>query len=174
MVSSCVRVCTANLHKWPIFNVVNERHRFCNTTQLQTDVSLMIRTCTSTALKCPLPTRLPRLWRCRCLVTIAMTSVFTKLFLNMYKVIQNDCRGFNDLSHTIHFRQEYMHFLFNRTTLQVFVTYLTGKPDPSRNPIERNHMELHLENEVARRVASDHHRSHARSIAAVKAGLKII
>jgi len=91
-------------------------------------------------------------------------------------------------------------FLFNRTTLQVFVTYLTGalyvhplwfykqqhdnrvrsklfvacqrwwfqwrfwfvlsvpgylreeekhKPDPWRNPIERNRMGLHLENEVA-------------------------
>ena len=94
-------------------------------------------------------------------------------------------------------------FLFNRTTLQVFVTYLIGalyvhplwsykhqhdnrvrsklsvacqrwwfrwrfwfvpsvpgylreeeehKPDPWRNPIERNHMGLHLENEAARRV----------------------
>ena len=96
-------------------------------------------------------------------------------------------------------------FLFNRTTFQVFVTYLTGalylyvyplwfykhqhdnrvrsklsvacqrwwfqwqfsfvpsvpgylreeeehKPDPWRNPIERNHTGLHLENEVARRV----------------------
>ena len=102
-------------------------------------------------------------------------------------------------------------FLFNRTTLQVFVTYLTGalyvnllwfykhqhdnrvrsklsvacqrwwfewrfwfilsvpgylweeeehKPDPWRNPIERNHMGLHLENEVARRVASDHPDNH--------------
>jgi len=91
-------------------------------------------------------------------------------------------------------------FLFNRTTLQVFVTYRTGalyvhllwfykhqhnngvrsklfvasqrwwfqwrfwfvpsvpgylreeeehKPDPWRNPIERNHMRSHLENEVA-------------------------
>ena len=116
-----------------------------------------------------------------------------------------------------------MYFLFNRTTLQVFVTYLTGalyvhplwfyqhdnrvrsklfvtcqrwwfqwrfwfvpsvpgylreeeehKPDPWRNPIERNHVGLHLENEVARRVASDHHRSHARSITAVNAGLKIL
>ena len=98
-------------------------------------------------------------------------------------------------------------FLFNRTSLQVFVTYLIGalyvhplwfykhqhdnrvrsklsvacrrwwfqwrfwfvpsvpgylreeeehKPDPWRNPIERNHMGLHPENEVARRVASDH------------------
>ena len=43
-----------------------------------------------------------------------------------YRVIQNDCRGFNNLSYTIHLRQEYMYFLFNRTTLQVFVTYLIG------------------------------------------------
>ena len=101
-----------------------------------------------------------------------------------------------------------MCFLFNRTTLQVVVTYLTGalyvcqlwfykhqhdnrvrsklfvacqrwwfqwrfwfvpsvlgylreeeehKPDPWRNPTERNHMGLHLENEVARRAASDQH-----------------
>jgi len=93
-----------------------------------------------------------------------------------------------------------MFLIFNRTTLQVFVTYLTGalyvhpswfykyqhdnwvrsklfvacqrwwfqwrfwfvpsvagylrmekkhKPDPWRNPIERNHMGLRLENEVA-------------------------
>ena len=35
-------------------------------------------------------------------------------------------------------------------------------------------MGLHLENEVARRVASDHHRPHARSIAAINAGLKIL
>ena len=94
-----------------------------------------------------------------------------------------------------------MYFLFNRTTLLVFVTYVIGalyvhplwfykhqhdnrvrsklfvaclrwwfqwrfwfvpsvpgylreehKPDPWRNPIERNHIGLHLENEVARRV----------------------
>ena len=46
---------------------------------------------------------------------------------HMYRVIRNDCRGFNNLSYTIHLRQEYMDiFLFNRTTLQVFVTYLTG------------------------------------------------
>ena len=96
-------------------------------------------------------------------------------------------------------------FLFNRKTLQVFVTYLTGalyvhtlwfykhqhdnrvrsklfvacqrwwfqwlfwfepsvpgylweeeehKPDPWRNPIERKHMGLHRENEVARRITS--------------------
>jgi len=43
-----------------------------------------------------------------------------------YGVIQNDCRGFNNLSYTIHLRYENMFFLFNRTTLQGFVTYLTG------------------------------------------------
>jgi len=80
----CACMCPAILHKWPIFNVVNERHKFRNTTQLQTYLSLMICTCTSTALKCPLPTRRPRFLRRRCLVTIAMTSnVFMKLFLNM-------------------------------------------------------------------------------------------
>ena len=50
------------------------------------------------------------------------------------------------------------------------------KPDPWRNPMERNHVGLHLEKEVVRRVASasDHHQSHARSIVAVNAGWKII
>ena len=38
------------------------------------------------------------------------------------------------------------------------------KPDTWRYPIERNNMGLHLEKEVARRVASDHHRSHAPTI----------
>ena len=37
----------------------------------------------------------------------------------LYRVIRNECRGFNNLSYTIHLRQEYMYFfLFNRTTLQ--------------------------------------------------------
>jgi len=36
-----------------------------------------------------------------------------------YRVIQNDCHGFNNLSYTIHLRYEYMCFLFTRTTLQV-------------------------------------------------------
>jgi len=123
-------------------------------------------------------------------------------FTSIYRVIPNDCWGFNNLSYTIHLRLEYMYFfLFNRTTLQVFVTYLIGalyvhplwfykhqhdnrvrsklfvacqrwwfqwrfwlvpsvsgylreeeehKPDPWRNPIERNHMGLHLENEVVK------------------------
>jgi len=45
----------------------------------------------------------------------------------LHRVIQNNCRGFNNLSYTKHLRYEYMYFfLFNRTTLQVFVTYLTG------------------------------------------------
>jgi len=48
------------------------------------------------------------------------------VFLQIYRVIQNDYRGFNNLSYTIRLRYEKMYFLFNRTTLQVFVTYLTG------------------------------------------------
>jgi hypothetical protein len=48
------------------------------------------------------------------------------LEMTKYRVIQNDCRGFNNLSYTKHLRYEYMCFLFNRTTLQVFVTCLTG------------------------------------------------
>jgi len=45
----------------------------------------------------------------------------------IYRVITNDCPGFNNLSYTIHTREQYMYFfLFNRTTLQVFVTYFTG------------------------------------------------
>ena len=42
-----------------------------------------------------------------------------------YRVIRNDCLSFNNLSYTIHLREQYMYFLFNRTTLQVFVTYIT-------------------------------------------------
>ena len=50
-----------------------------------------------------------------------------KFGIMKYRVIRNDCRGFNNLSYTIHLRYQYMYFfLFNRTTLQVFVTYLTG------------------------------------------------
>jgi len=32
------------------------------------------------------------------------------LYIYIYRVIQNDCRGFNNLSYTIHLRQEYMCF----------------------------------------------------------------
>jgi len=42
------------------------------------------------------------------------------------RVIRNDCRGFNNLPCIIHFKLDYMYFLFNITTLQIFVTYLTG------------------------------------------------
>jgi len=48
------------------------------------------------------------------------------LWFLLYRVIKNNCRGFNNLSCTIHLRLEYRYFLFNRTTLQVFVTYFTG------------------------------------------------
>ena len=30
----------------------------------------------------------------------------------IYRVIRNDCRGFNNLSYTIHLRQDYMYFFF--------------------------------------------------------------
>ena len=55
-------------------------------------------------------------------------DVWTMLHTNVpnIQVFQNYCRGFNNLLYTIHLRQEYMYFLFNRTTLQIFVTYLTG------------------------------------------------
>jgi len=31
-------------------------------------------------------------------------------FAQLYRVIKNDCRGFNNLSYTIHLRQEYVYF----------------------------------------------------------------
>ena len=52
----------------------------------------------------------------RCVITILL----------IYRVIQNDCRGFNNLSYKIHLKLQYMYFLFNRTTLPVFVTYHTA------------------------------------------------
>ena len=42
----------------------------------------------------------------------------------IYRVIQNYCQGFTNLSFSLHLRYVYMYFLFNRTTLHVFVTYL--------------------------------------------------
>jgi len=129
-----------------------------------------------------------------CIIQTSKCKTYIRLF-EMIVGVLTTCHK------TIHLRQEYMFFfLFNRTTFQVFVTYLTGalyvhplwfykhqhdnrvrsklfvacqrwwfqwrfwfvpsvpgylreeeehKPDPWRNPIERNHMGLHLENEVA-------------------------
>jgi len=53
-------------------------------------------------------------------------NLIDDLYVIKHRVIRNYFRGFNNLSYTIHLRQEYMYFLFNRTTIQVFVTYLTG------------------------------------------------
>ena len=50
---------------------------------------------------------------------------YVYIYIYIYTVNRNDCRGFNNLSYTIHLRL-ICFFLFNRTTLQVFVTYLTG------------------------------------------------
>ena len=30
----------------------------------------------------------------------------------IYRVIRNDCRGFNNLSYTVHLRKEYMYFFY--------------------------------------------------------------
>ena len=104
----------------------------------------------------------------KCLLFMKETEVF---YTGLFKMIV----GVLTTCHTQYtWDRSICIFLFKRTTLQVFVTYLTGKPDPWRNPIERNHMGLHLENEVATRAASDHHQSHAWSISAVNAGLKIL
>ena len=51
--------------------------------------------------------------------------IYIYIYTHTHRVIQNDCRCFNNLSYTINLRWRYMYFLFNRTTLQVFVTYLT-------------------------------------------------
>jgi hypothetical protein len=41
-----------------------------------------------------------------------------------YRVIQNDCRGFNNLSYTIHLRQEYVVALVDQEILKVFFYYV--------------------------------------------------
>jgi len=60
------------------------------------------------------------------LINIASNDFVKLQFVPLYRVIRNECRGFNNLSYTIHLRYEYMYFLFNRKILQGFVTYLTG------------------------------------------------
>ena len=58
--------------------------------------------------------------------SISLHAGFVVPDTGIYRVIRNDCRGFNNLSYAIPFRKQYMYFLFNRTTIQVFVTYLRG------------------------------------------------
>ena len=41
--------------------------------------------------------------------------------LHTYRVIQNDCQGFNNLSYTIHLRQEYIVAPMDQEILEVFV-----------------------------------------------------
>ena len=51
-----------------------------------------------------------------CLIQLRFSSLIFKetrrvLVSNFkYRVIQNDCRGFKDLSYTLHLREEYMYF----------------------------------------------------------------
>ena len=56
----------------------------------------------------------------------ASRTLTLEFWASKYRAIQNDCRGFNNLSYKIHFEIGVYLFLFNRTTLQGFVTYLTG------------------------------------------------
>jgi hypothetical protein len=63
---------------------------------------------------------------CRSFYSICPTNTLYILFLKNTGLFQNDCRGFNNFSYTIHFRQQYVLFLFNRTTRRDFVIYLTG------------------------------------------------
>jgi hypothetical protein len=39
-----------------------------------------------------------------------LSHAHTHTHERLYRVIQNDCRGFNNLSYTTHLRQEYMYF----------------------------------------------------------------
>jgi len=136
-------------------------------------------------------------------VTLSFDKIWSEILVvswNKYRVIRNDCRGLTTCNTQYTWDRSICVCLFTRTTLQVFVTYLTGalymrplwfykhqhdnrvrsklsvacqrwwfpwrfwfvpsvpwylreeeehKPDPWHNPIERNHMGLHLENEVA-------------------------
>jgi len=42
--------------------------------------------------------------------SIKSSRVHIHTYIHTYRVIQNDCQGFNNLSYTIHLRQEYMYF----------------------------------------------------------------
>ena len=43
--------------------------------------------------------------------------------LSIYRVIRNDCRGFNNLSYIIHLRQQYMCFFINRIEHSKFLLH---------------------------------------------------
>ena len=47
-------------------------------------------------------------------------KVFFFNYFNIYRVIKNDCRGFNNLSYTIHLRQEYVVAPMDQEILKVF------------------------------------------------------
>ena len=52
--------------------------------------------------------------------------LYIYIYIYIHRFIRNNCRGFNNLSYTIHLRQEYTYFFYLIEPLQVFVTYLTG------------------------------------------------
>jgi hypothetical protein len=60
--------------------------------------------------------------------TIKKTTIFDQLLpstghyhkLENYKVIKNDCRGFNNFSYTIHMREQYVVAPMDQEILKVF------------------------------------------------------
>jgi hypothetical protein len=128
---------------------------------------------------------------------MAVSIIVSALVPALYRIIKNNCRGFNNLSYTISLKYFYLieqhskfwlhtllmlymwfykHQRDNRVRSTLFVAYqrwwfqwrfwfvlsVPGylleeeehKPNPWHNPIDRNHIGLYLEKEVARRVAS--------------------
>ena len=57
-------------------------------------------------------------------VSYLLSSVCTNRWVFKFRVIRNDCRGLNNFPYT--WDNSICLFSFNRTTLQVFVTYFTG------------------------------------------------
>jgi len=57
----------------------------------------------------------------------------------MYRVIKNDCRVVNNVSYTIHLRQQYMYYFY--LTLSRLMSYIYGTPilDVSRSHTTTQH-----------------------------------
>jgi len=82
-----------------------------------------------------LPTTPPALslsLSCMCVCVCVCVCIHIHTYVHTYRVIRNDCPGFNNLPK---WDSSICIFSFNRTTLQVFVTYLTGAlyVHPSQN-----------------------------------------
>jgi len=60
-----------------------------------------------------------------CLTHCSFCEELSEIWYKMYKVIQNDCLGLTTCHTQYTSDSSICIFLFNRTTLQVFVTHLT-------------------------------------------------